>query len=461
MAGIGFELRSAVSLRSGLLTKMRAYASAGLISSGPWILTALTLCFVSLSGGFKGSSSQSSDVSVLFRALVTYGFAFSLIVVGTIQMAVTRWIADSLYGRNYARILPAYLACCSVFGLFQAVTCAVFCLSNGFPLSTVYLATGLYVVISLTWLSLIWLTVIREYNQILLSFALGTIVSVFLMATWGVGGELNAYLAAYGAGQALTFVLLTRLLIRGMRSEGIREFAVWKSPVRYPALVGTGLAYSLGIWIDKVVFWFGDGLVAAPFVRFHPLYDTCCFLAYVSVIPALAINLIHLETSFYEHYCQYYRSILGHQPLHVIVQKREAMLKSLRAGIAHLLRIQGAITALAIVLAPWLLELLGLPDSATRLFRLTCLGAFFHVLLLIAILIQLYFDLQRAALISALVFLLSNGGLTLWTRSLGFDFYGLGYAMASLISVVVAYVLLDRSLRWLEFETFASQLRVR
>lgn len=455
MAGIGFELRRLVALRPGLLTKLQAYSSAGLISSGPWILTALTLCFVSLSGGFEGR-----EVSVLFRAIVTYGFAYSLITVGAVQMAVTRWIADRLYQRQYGRILPAFNACCAVFGALQGVTAFVFGLSNGWPLSTVYLATALYVIISLTWIALIWLTVIREYNKILLSFALGTGLSVFLMATWGAGGELNAYLGAYGAGQALTFVLLTRLLVRGMVSDGPREFAVWRSPGHYKLLVGTGLAYSLGIWVDKFVFWFGEGLVAADsFVRFHPLYDTCCFLAYVTVIPALAINLIHLETSFYEKYCGYYRSLLGHQPLHVIDQKRNEMLMSLRGGITQLLRIQGAITALAIVFAPWILTVLGLPESASRLFRLTCLGAFFHVLLLIAILIQLYFDLRLAALLSALTFLLANAGLTLWTFELGFDYYGAGYALAALASVVVAYLCLDRALRWLEFETFASQLR--
>ncbi|MCB9890814.1 MAG: exopolysaccharide Pel transporter PelG [Planctomycetes bacterium] len=456
MAGIGFELRRLAGLRSGLFSKARAYTSAGLISSGPWILTAITLSLVSLGGGF-----EVAEAGELFRALVTYGFAFSLMTVGSVQMALTRWIADRLYLREYSRILPAYLACCSIVGVFQAFVAAFFCSTNGFAPSTTYLATALYVIISLTWISLIWLTVIREYNQILVSFALGMAVSVWSMYAWGKSGDLDAYLGSYGAGQALTFVLLTRLLVRGMRTEGPRELAVWKSPVQYRALLGTGVAYSIGIWIDKLVFWMDDGLVASTFVRYHPLYDTCTFLAYVTVIPALAINLMHLETSFYERYTAYYRAILGHQPLHVIDRKREAMFGSLRTGITQLLRMQGAITAVVVVLAPFVLELLGLPQSAMRLFRLTCLGAFFHVLLLITILVQLYFDLRVAAFASATVFCIANGGLTVWSRALGFEFHGAGYAAASLISVVVAYVLLDRRLRWLEFETFASQLRPR
>lgn len=454
MAGIGFELRRLAGLRSGLLSKLRAYTSAGLISSGPWILTAVTLACVSLGGGF--ASSQTDE---LFRALVTYGFAFSLMTVGAVQMALTRWIADRLYLREYDRILSAYLACCSVVGVLQALVAVAFCLFSGFEITTTYLATALYTIICLTWLALIWLTVIREYNQILVSFGLGMAVSVGAMYYWGSDGDLDAYLASYGAGQALTFVLLTRLLVRGMRSDGPRDFSVWKSPLQYKALLGTGITYSLGIWVDKVIFWFQEGLEASSLVRFHPLYDTCSFLAYVTVIPALCINLIHLETSFYERYVAYYRAILGHQPLHVIDREREGMFASLRCGIVQLLRVQGAITAAVVVLAPILLSVLGLPETAVRLFRLTSLGAFFHVLLLITILVQLYFDLRVAAFMSATVFLVSNAGLTLWSQALGFDYYGLGYASAALVSVVTAYALLDRGLRWLEYETFASQLR--
>ncbi len=43
MAGIGFELRKMIDGGQGLIGAVRGYACAGLISSGPWILTILTL----------------------------------------------------------------------------------------------------------------------------------------------------------------------------------------------------------------------------------------------------------------------------------------------------------------------------------------------------------------------------------------------------------------------------------
>ena len=457
MAGIGFELRRLVAARGGLVSKIRAYSSAGLIASGPWIMTALTLCLVSLGGGWEVGGASADT----FRSLVTYAFAFSLITVGAIQMAVTRWVADRIYAKEYDRVMPAFTSTMFGVGILEAAIALGYGVFAGWPGSTTFLFACLYVTVSLIWVALIWLTVIRRFDQILLSFALGTATSVLGISMWGAHGDVDAYLASYAAGQALTLVLLVRLLIHGMNPTGKRSFESWSSVIAYPALVGSGLAYSLGIWVDKMLFWFVDGVRASglSYVSNHPLYDTCCFLAYVTVIPALSINLIHLETSFYEHYRGYYNSILNHMPLQEIADKRKTMFRSLRTGIIQLVRIQGAVTVLAIVLAPWILASLGMPEHAVRTFRLCCLGSFFHVLLLILILVQSYFDLRKETCYTALTFLVTNAGLTLWSIHHGFDYYGAGYAIAALISCGVAFGLLDGALRWLDYETFVSQLK--
>ena len=60
MAGIGFELRRLVETRSGVMAKVRAYVSAGLISSGPWIITMLTLLVVAVTGDLALSSLDAT-----------------------------------------------------------------------------------------------------------------------------------------------------------------------------------------------------------------------------------------------------------------------------------------------------------------------------------------------------------------------------------------------------------------
>ena len=110
MAGIGFELRRFIDQEGGLITKTRTYVSAALISAGPWLMTILTLGVISTFGALLAGQRDYE----MFRGIVTYTFAFSLVVVGVLQMAVTRRVADRLYSNEYEPVLPAFVACARV-----------------------------------------------------------------------------------------------------------------------------------------------------------------------------------------------------------------------------------------------------------------------------------------------------------------------------------------------------------
>ena len=100
------------------------------------------------------------------------------------------------------------------------------------------------------------------------------------------------------------------------------------------------------------------------------------------------------------------------------------------------------------------------PEVAIRIFRLTCLGALFHVLLLITTLVLLYFDLRRQAMLSCLLFLVLNAAGALATLQIGVQSYGLGYALAALIGLVVSFRFLTHGPNELDYQTFTTQARV-
>jgi uncharacterized membrane protein len=301
MAGIGFELRRMIDERKGFVAKARAYACAGLISSGPWLMTILTLSLLNLAAPFLGAEGGFP----MFRALVTYSFAFSLIIQGIGQMAITRWVADLLYAKKYDRVLPAFAATLLAAGLVHALLGAVFCTLGEFPVSLGALAVTLFTVLGMTWIALTWLSVAREYDEVLRAYIVGTVIAVAGMVFVGLRGDTVGMLTAYTVGQAYTLVHLCRVIVRGMESGGPRDFTVFRSLRKFPRLVLLGLAYNTAIWVDKMVFWYSDGLGEHPWVQYHPIYDTCSFLAYLTVVPALAVNLVRLETSFYEYYRAY------------------------------------------------------------------------------------------------------------------------------------------------------------
>ena len=453
MAGIGFELRRMIDERQGFINKARAYACAGLISSGPWLMTILTLTLLNVVGPYVGGEGGYS----LFRALVTYAFAFSLILQGILQMAVTRRVADWLYAERYDRVLPAFAATLLVVGLVHTAIGAVFCGIAGFGTAVGALATSLFAIVGMTWMALIWLSIVRQYDQVLRAYVHGTVISMLGIVLLALGQGTTGILAAYTAGQAFILVRLTQTIMRGMETGGKRDFAVLKAVTSLPGLVAVGFLYNAAIWVDKMIFWFRDGIGPHPMVRYHPLYDTCSFLAYLTVVPALAVNLVRLETSFYEKYRAYYGAILGGTPLAVIEDRRARMFENLREGVVKLVRVQGALTAAVILFAPFIIDALELPLVGVRLFRLTCLGAFFHVLLLITILLQMYFDLRKQAVATSTVFFVLNGALAYWSSGRGVETYGIGYAVAAFLTLLLGYLMLHESLNRLDYLTFTSQ----
>ena len=99
MAGIGFELRKLLrrDSYSGLL---QAYAFAGIISSGPWVLSIVGILLIGL---LSVTAAAPSYLVVQFQISVTYLMVSSLVLTGVIQLSFTRFVADRLFdSRNVA-----------------------------------------------------------------------------------------------------------------------------------------------------------------------------------------------------------------------------------------------------------------------------------------------------------------------------------------------------------------------
>ncbi len=456
MAGIGFELRRVLLAGPGVLRKLSALAAAAAVTSGPWLLTLLTLLLIDR----LAPAELSADDRGTFQATVTYCFAFTLVLIGALQMPFTRHLADALFRGDTDELLPAFVAALAVAGPLLLLVGGGYCLLAGTePLRTAaFLA--LFVAVGLNWLGLTWLTVLRRHGLILLAHGMGLLVAVLtagpLARTHGVAGAL----LGIAAGQGLTFVLLAAAIARGTPRPARLSFDLWRAGRRWPSLLLIGVCYGLAIWSDKVVYWLAEGHRWGPWLQTHPVYDGASFLAYLTIVPALAINLIFLETRFHDRYRAYYGAILGGAPLAQIRWQREQMVATLRDGAILLLRCQGFVTALVIVFAPMLLSALGL-HLPVKAFRLCCLGAFFHGLLLIVVLVLLYFDLRKVALVSSAMFLLANTVLP-WAcqrLQMGTELLGAGYAMAALGSLVLAFAQLSRALGRLEYLTFAPLVR--
>jgi len=210
--------------------------------------------------------------------------------------------------------------------------------------------------------------------------------------------------------------------------------------------------------VDKIIFWLSPGAMRiSDVLRFHPQYDSAVFFAYLTIIPALSLFLIQIETDFYISYRNFYSAVCNRSPYSLIKKRKEEMGESLRRSIGILLRYQGLLSILAITFAPELSRFFQLPWVNVPIFRILVLGSFLHSLLLILMILVLYFDFKKQALFICVFFLITNAIFTYITTLMDTPFYGYGYLFSTFLTLLVGFYTFDASFKNLEYRTFALQ----
>jgi uncharacterized membrane protein len=455
MAAIGFELRKFAKGR-GLLSQFQLYGLAGLISSGPWVLSILGILLI-------GILSTEADIPSLevarFQVSVTYLMALSLIVTGPLQLLLTRFIADRLYEEQEGTILPNLLGSIAVTTVVTGLLgCLLLSLFPDESLVYRLLMLSAFVTLSNIWIVAIILSATKEWQWILLSFLVSyslTVGTSMGLRPFGLEGLLVGFLAGHGL---LLFMLLGHVL-RSYPGERLVVFEFIRYGKIYPSLAIIGFVYNLSIWADKLLFWFNP-LTSDPVIgplRVSAIYDIPIFLAYLSIVPGMAIFLVRMETDFAEKYTLFYRTIRAGGNLRKILQLKEDMVQALRQGIYEILKVQGMTMVVLIGMGDQLLTWFGIPDLYRILFNVDLVAVGIQVLLLATLNMLFYFDQRSVALRLSLLFAFCNIGFTLLTQYLGPAYYGYGFASAVLITSLVGLAVLSQKLEVLEYETFMLQ----
>ncbi|MFN3429791.1 MAG: exopolysaccharide Pel transporter PelG [Candidatus Sericytochromatia bacterium] len=455
MAGIGFTLRRLLG-SDGLSGPLQAFAYATVISSGPWLTSSLALAML----GTWSALTPGGQATDVFLAIVSYCFAFSLVGVGVCQMVASRYLADRLYEDRPDTFAPAFAQLLMPLLGAQLVVSATFAACVPLPLLVKVAAVTLYLALNGTWLAMVFLSAAHDFKAIAWAFAIGWGLSLALGLSGSHTAGLEGQITGFAAGAAFTFFALLARLDRefGVPRRSAPELGAYFG--RYWPLVVTGVAYNLGIWIDKIVFWYTDGpghAVAGP-LRAAPVYDNAMFLAYMTIIPALALFLLKVETDFYDEYRAYFSAIAAREGLGVLLAVKARMAAVLRESLGLLVKLQGTLTLAIVLLAPEITAALKISWLSLFVFRVGVIGAFLHVLHLTVMILLLYFDFRKEAAALAVVFLASNWLFSILSvTQAGLAAYGFGYAVASAVTLLFGLALLEANLRDLEYHVFMKQ----
>lgn len=456
MAGIGFELRRL--LRSDTLSgTVAAYSYAGIISAGPLVLSMVGVVLVGL---MSLTHVQPQAVLMQFQVSVTYLIASSVIVTGLIQLAFTRYLSDRLFAGEPHEVMPSLNAVSLVttvvlggVGLVLSQT-----LFAGQPLAYRWLMWIGFVLLGNLWIVVLFLTSVKQYRAILGVFCAGyslTVVCAVLLGRFGLTGLLGGFVIGHTA-LLLGFAVI---VARNYRTTTWLSWAVFVPRNLRLSLVGVGLCFGLGIWIDKLMFWAwpATGMAVIGPLRAAPLYDLPVLLSYLCVIPGMAVFLLRIETDFAEAYTGFFDAVRDGGTLRQISSSRVSMVRSVRTGLYEIFKVQAVVTLLVFAFGEDLLRFVGVPSAWQPLLRIDVISAGLQVLLLGVLNVLFYLDRRRDVLHLTALLVVLNAAFTGISLHYGPALYGYGFALALLCVVGLGMHRLWRRLGALEYDTYMGK----
>lgn len=456
MAGIGFELRKLFH-KEGLINNIRAYAYSSLTTVGPMIL-----CMVLIIGLQRIMTLNNGSYLdwELYIATVSYCFIFSIVFTSGISIVLTRYIADMLYEKDYAKLMSSYYGALVIIIPVCSIIAAVFL--SGVQADFAYKAASyfFFMFLVIIWIQGVYLSALKDYIRIARSFLIGAVLAL------AVGYLAMKYLeisTVLGALIGLDVGFLAISLLTGLhfqqkfpKADSSAYFQFLTYLKKYPSLFFAGFFVYSGIYLHNFVYWLSDhGATIGDQYRVYMFYDVPVFYAFLSVVPTLVTFVVAVETSFYEKFRIYYLNILSGGTIQDISVSKKQMQKTLTREISFLMEIQLLFTVIAIGLGIKFLPKIGFTMEQLDLFIILALAYFLFIMIFVLIHILMYFDDQKGVFWSGLTFFILNIACTIVTMQIGFD--GLGMFVASFITIIIVIARLLYVLRNIDYYTFCSQ----
>jgi len=296
---------------------------------------------------------------------------------------------------------------------------------------------------------------LKNYRHIFLSFLISYLaIGVSLLFTVRLG--LLWTFASFYVGQCLLLFLLIYRVIKDYASNRLFELDFLNRNRSYYSLALVGFLYNFGIWVDKFVFWFspitGDNVFAN--IRASIIYDVPVILAYLSLVPGIAVFFLKVEVEFATEYDNYYKAVREWGTLEDLYRLGNKMIEGIRATLYETMRVQAIATVLIFFIEEYVFEFLHVSKVYIPLFNVLLLGALLQLGFMVVFAILSYFDRRKYLLWMTAVFAFTNLVFTIGSQYMGPYFYGYGYVLSLLVSMLLGMLFLRRFLSELHYRTY-------
>jgi len=402
MAGIGWRLERLI--HRGVAGAAAAYATGAAVMALPWVLTTAVLVTLPLAIGRHMANFTTA------RSTVNGAYAVALLVVGPMQIVLSRYAADRMYeGRMraiaapFCRGLAATLVICAAIG---GATLAALHLE----VPAVLWGAALAAAVGTQWTALAVGNGLCRPGFVLGAVGAGAVLSFVLAALLAAAPALgvSGYLFGLIAGQSLTLVILLIGIFHALpeqADEGARLLPAFRD---FAPLAGAGFAFNASLWADKLIaFWLVGG-------RASELHSAASTVAWFSTIPCLAWTFVEVETTFHRRFRRFYRTLEGGASLAALRHGNQTLENEAGRLLRGAACVQLCVTAFLELAAAPAARWLGLPHEAILPYRLLLIAAGAQALGLLGLILLYYFDLRGEALTAATGLLV---GITAFTTA--------------------------------------------
>ena len=463
MAGIGFELRKLfMEEKEQPFGNIKALIFSAAISVGPWLITSTSLNLLIL---ISENVKVSRVNQIIFMSSIFYTFIFSQILTSIFQYLITRFVSDCIFQKRIGKIRGTFLGSMKLISILAFFASYLFIRNGNLSVGFKVVFILLFISMCLSWITMIFVSLLKKYHFILFSFFLGNIVSVVLgyyflkfPVTFIKETPIFWMMLSYCAGIFLNFLLTSMYVLRAFKGNGKNQFEFLTYLRGYFSLIIIGAIYILGVWAHVFMNWLvGDSYVIANAFIISPLYEVAVFYSYCTAIPSIIYFTIFLETKFLPLYKEYYKKISRTGTYKEIQDALEIMKQTLYREILYCMELQFLISLTCILLSNVIFNQFDMDARLLELFRITIFGSFCAIFVSILITLFLYFDLRLQSIILSFTLLISNIVFTYMFGRIGTGFAGTGFFLASFLTFGVAIYMFPKIFDTLNYTTMFRQ----
>ena len=444
MAGIGFELKRLFH-KKGVLNTTKAYGYATVICAGPMLLGVILLLGIMALCTIFNTATANRELLI---CMITYTLLASVTVTSFFSMVVTRYVADMLFEEENQAVLPCFWGSTVIMMAVGSILYGIFLLFSGASLVQGLLCFVLFGELIIVWNAMSFLSAIKDYKGIFLSFLTSVAVSILLGALllWLKFPVVEALLFAVSVGYGIMLVWDVILLHRYFPHTSLGAFTFLKWIDAFLPLALSGLFMNIGMFSHLVIMWFSDIKVHVHGLFYGaPWHDVPALLAFMTALMTTVNFVVSVEVNFYPKYRNHYSLYNDKGTIKDILQSEKEMLDTLKTEIFYTSLKQLLFTAGCIALGGYLLDLLplGFNEIMRGYFRTLCVAYGLYAIGNMLMLILLYFTDYKGACVTTAIFAVSTILLTLVSLLFSNVYYGFGFLIAAMIFVLVTALRLD------------------